>query len=101
MLHGIPVSVKDCFHVRGCDSTSGLTQSLFKPNDIDGVTVKVLRKSGAIPFCLTNTPQTMMGYQCSNPCFGATGKIYNIIMSIFYILCKIIFTSIQINSPFP
>ena len=73
-LHGLPVSIKECFHVRGCDSTSGLTQFLFKPNDKDGLTVRLLRKNGAIPFCMTNIPQTMMGYQCSNPCFGASGK---------------------------
>ena len=73
MLHGIPISVKDCFHVRDCDATAGLTQLLFKPNEADGLTVNLLRKSGAIPFCLTNVPQSMMGMQCSNPCFGATG----------------------------
>ena len=75
-LHGIPVSIKECFHVRGCDSTAGLTQYLFKPNREDGLTVKLLRKNGAIPFCMTNVPQTMMGYQCSNPCFGATGNTF-------------------------
>ena len=26
---------------------------------------------------MTNVPQTMMGYQCSNPCFGASGKAYS------------------------
>ena len=72
-LHGLPVSIKECFHVRGCDATAGLTQCLFKPKTKDGITVKILRKNGAIPFCLTNLPQTMMGYQCSNPCFGASG----------------------------
>ena len=27
---------------------------------------------GAIPFCLTNVPQTMVSYACSNPVFGVT-----------------------------
>ena len=70
------MSIKECFHVRGCDSTAGLTQYLFKPSSEDGLTVKLLRKNGAIPFCMTNVPQTMMGYQCSNPCFGATGNMF-------------------------
>ena len=84
MLHGIPVSIKECFYVRGCDATSGLTQNLFKPNNDDGLTVKLLRKNGAIPFCLTNIPQTMMGYQCSNPCFGATGEINTTIFNLYF-----------------
>ena len=72
------MSVKECFHVRGCDSTAGLTQYLFKPNKNDGVTVDVLRRNGAVPFCMTNVPQTMMGYQCSNPCFGSSGIFYHL-----------------------
>ena len=67
------MSIKECFHVRGCDSTAGLTQYLFRPNKNDGGTVNVLRRNGAVPFCMTNVPQTMMGYQCSNPCFGSSG----------------------------
>ena len=29
---------------------------------------------GAVPYCLTNVPQTCMSHQCSNPLFGATGN---------------------------
>ena len=31
-----------------------------------------MRKLGAIPFCLTNVPQSMVSYACSNPVFGVT-----------------------------
>ena len=31
-----------------------------------------MRKLGAIPFCLTNVPQSYMSYACSNPVFGLT-----------------------------
>ena len=31
-----------------------------------------MRKLGAIPFCLTNIPHTMVSYACSNPIFGIT-----------------------------
>ena len=27
---------------------------------------------GAVPFCLTNVPQTMLSYGCSNPVYGVT-----------------------------
>ena len=31
-----------------------------------------MRELGAIPFCLTNIPQTMLSYACSNPVYGCT-----------------------------
>ena len=31
-----------------------------------------MHKLGAIPFCLTNVPQSMVSYACSNPVFGVT-----------------------------
>ena len=31
-----------------------------------------MRQLGAVPFCLTNLPQTMKSYACSNPIFGTT-----------------------------
>ena len=32
----------------------------------------MLRDLGAVPFCLTNVPQTMKSFGCSNPIFGET-----------------------------
>ena len=31
-----------------------------------------MRDLGAIPFCITNIPQTMFSYACSNPVYGCT-----------------------------
>ena len=31
-----------------------------------------MKELGAVPFCLTNVPQTMNTYACSNPVFGLT-----------------------------
>ena len=36
-----------------------------------------MKDLGAIPFCLTNVPQTMMSYGCSNPVFGMTTNPYD------------------------
>ena len=31
-----------------------------------------MKALGAIPFCITNIPQTMLSYACSNPVYGCT-----------------------------
>lgn len=71
-LHGIPVSVKECFQVKGYDNTAGLSQFINNPEDKDGCFVECLKRLGAVPFCLTNVPQTMKSFGCSNPVFGST-----------------------------
>jgi len=76
-LHGIPISVKECYYVKNCDSTAGCPQFLHDPVDHDCLMVKTLKSFGGIPFCLTNVPQTMLSLQCSNPAFGATGNAFD------------------------
>ena len=39
--------------------------------------VEVLREAGAIVFCKTNVPQTMLAFECSNPVFGKTVNPYS------------------------
>ena len=39
--------------------------------------LQVMLELGAVPYCLTNVPQTCMSHQCSNPLFGATGNPHN------------------------
>ena len=52
----------------------GMCQFIHQPCDRDSVAVKIMKKFGAIPFCLTNVPQTMYSMQCSNPLYGVTGN---------------------------
>ena len=47
---GLPVSIKDCFHMKGCDSTLGTASRCFKPQHEDGLLVTILRRGGCIPF---------------------------------------------------
>ena len=51
-----------------------MCQFIHQPCDRDSVAVKIMKKFGAIPFCLTNVPQTMYSMQCSNPPYGTTGS---------------------------
>ncbi|NXP68690.1 FAAH1 hydrolase, partial [Chloropsis cyanopogon] len=72
LLHGIPVSIKDHIGHKGHLATCGLVQCLGTLMEEDSVVVKVLKRQGAIPFAMTNVPQSLFSYNCSNPIFGQT-----------------------------
>ncbi|KFU96313.1 Fatty-acid amide hydrolase 1, partial [Chaetura pelagica] len=72
LLYGIPISIKDHIGIKGHLSTCGLVQCLDTPVQEDSVLVKVLKRQGAIPFAVTNVPQSLFSYDCSNPIFGRT-----------------------------
>lgn len=60
-LHGLPVSLKDSFQVRGTDATVGFIAYLDNgPSQENSCLVDVLLSLGAVPFCKTNVPQTLM-----------------------------------------
>ena len=40
-LYGLPISIKECFYVKGYDHTNGLAKEIDKPSDDDGSFVKV------------------------------------------------------------
>jgi len=71
-LHGIPISVKECYDVKGSYSTAGM--SIFARNlaSRDCPLVEMVKKLGGVPFCKTNVPQVMYSLQCSNPIYGTT-----------------------------
>lgn len=59
-LHGLPFSVKDNVSIKGYDSTVGLTKFIDDPSAEDAALVAALKSLGAIPFCKTNVPQTLL-----------------------------------------
>lgn len=71
-LFGLPISVKECFHVKGYDHTLGMIKFMDCPAEEDAPFVTHLKLLGAVPFCLTNVPQTLKSYGCSNPVYGET-----------------------------
>ena len=56
----------------GHDSTIGLAQYIGQPAVRDCSFVLALKELHAVPFCLTNVPQTMISFGCSNPVYGET-----------------------------
>ncbi|OJZ89796.1 hypothetical protein ASPFODRAFT_43082 [Aspergillus luchuensis CBS 106.47] len=71
-LHGLPISVKDTFHITGVDATNGLAALAFHPSTKDADLVNLLQSLGAIIITKTNVPQTVSTLDTANHLFGRT-----------------------------
>ncbi|KAM0542208.1 hypothetical protein ACHAPJ_012900 [Fusarium lateritium] len=71
-LHGIPVSVKDQFNIKGVDTTLGYVGRSFKPADRNAVMVDILEKLGAVIITKTAIPQSIMYGETESPLWGLT-----------------------------
>ncbi|KAL4747674.1 hypothetical protein BDW72DRAFT_206312 [Aspergillus terricola var. indicus] len=71
-LHGVPVTVKDQFNVKGYDSTIGYVGRSFSPASEDAVLVQMLKNMGAIILVKSNLPQSIMWAETENPLWGLT-----------------------------
>ncbi|KAI8716784.1 Amidase [Fusarium sp. LHS14.1] len=71
-LHGLPVSLKDTFHIVGTQATIGLVAYLDEFSKTNSPLVEILLSLGAVPFVKTNVPQTMMTADSHNNVFGRT-----------------------------
>ncbi|CAI7646401.1 unnamed protein product [Penicillium bialowiezense] len=79
LLHGLPISLKDCFKVEGTDATIGCTAYADQPTTQaeESEITKIMRESGAILFCKTNVPTAMMAGETYNAIYGYTTNPYN------------------------
>lgn len=71
-LHGVPISIKECFDLAGTPSTMGLPNRAKLLEKQDGEVVRRLRQAGAVIFAKTNVPQLMISHDTANPLFGVT-----------------------------
>ncbi|EXJ78899.1 hypothetical protein A1O3_08399 [Capronia epimyces CBS 606.96] len=71
-LHGVPVTLKDQFNVKGFDTTLGYVARSFHPAGEDAAIVQILLKLGAVIFAKTNLPQSIMWCETENPLWGLT-----------------------------
>jgi amidase len=67
-LHGLPVSLKDCFRVEATDSAIGYTAFLNQPTaqGEESEITNIMRQSGAILFCKTSVPLALMAGEVSS-----------------------------------
>ncbi|KAF5243793.1 hypothetical protein FANTH_7987 [Fusarium anthophilum] len=79
-LHGLPVSLKDQFHVKGVDTTMGyvgwidgnLGVDPDKTHTVESQIVTELLSLGAVLYCKTSLPQTLLFGETKNNIIGQT-----------------------------
>jgi fatty acid amide hydrolase len=71
-LHGVPVTIKECFHVAGMPSTEGIHRFAGERLARDNPLVARLRRAGAIVLAKTNVPQLLLMHETDNPLYGRT-----------------------------
>ncbi|KAF2242516.1 amidase [Trematosphaeria pertusa] len=69
-LHGVPMTLKECFHVKGVDASDGYISRCFAPSTYDSYLTQILRSAGALIIAKTNNPQTMLVAESHNNVFG-------------------------------
>ncbi|CAD6896555.1 unnamed protein product [Tilletia controversa] len=71
-LHGLPISLKDQFNVKGHRTVMGYAAFLDVERTSHSVITELLLRAGAVPFCHTNVPQTLMRGETDNHVYGRT-----------------------------
>ncbi|CDK25247.1 unnamed protein product [Kuraishia capsulata CBS 1993] len=77
-FHGLPISLKEIFNVNGADTTFGFVSWVGNYKDEDGLTVKLLKERGAVPFVKTNIAQGCLIVEGLNNLFGTTKNPHNL-----------------------
>lgn len=78
-LHGVPISIKDHMPVAGTKA-SGACLSSIVHSDEDAHLIRILRELGAVFYCKTNQPQSLMHLE-SDSLWGRVLNPYNIDLS--------------------
>ncbi|PYH30137.1 general amidase GmdB [Aspergillus neoniger CBS 115656] len=77
-LHGLPISIKDSFCMKGVQSTVGYVKFLENsPAAHNSAIVEMLLNLGAVLYVKTNIPQTMMTGDSENNIFGRALNPHN------------------------
>lgn len=77
-LQGVPITIKECFHVAGTPSAIGIDGFRDDVFENDGPLVARLRRAGAIIVGKTNVPQAMLLHETDNPLHGRTNNPWNL-----------------------
>lgn len=82
-LHGLPISFMDRFRVAGTETAAGYISWLGKTETeaTESLIVRQMRSLGAIPFCKTNMPQSMMLAETTNNIHGSTRNPFGRLLS--------------------
>lgn len=77
-FHGLPISLKDAFNVKGHETTVGYVSFIGKSTAASNAPlVDILLDLGAVLYVKTNIPQTMMSADSQNNVFGRVLNPHN------------------------
>ena len=77
-LHGVPVAVKDIFHMKGIRTTAGSRVFEDLVSSFDSAVVERLETAGAVIVGKTNLHELAYGVTSNNPHFGAVHNPHNL-----------------------
>ena len=80
-LYGLPISLKDCVDLKGKDSAIGFIGLLGNPRQEDAKLVKLLYEQGAVFYCKTNVPTSMLMAETDNNLMGRCNNPHNITLT--------------------
>lgn len=73
-LFGVPMSMKESFHVEGMRTTGGLVHRRGAVQTVDAEVVRKLKQEGAIILGKTNTPELCFCQETDNKLYGRTNN---------------------------
>ncbi|PTQ87872.1 amidase [Agitococcus lubricus] len=76
-LLGVPCTIKDTFEFEGMPQAVGMVSRKDVFGQSDAYAVNALRRAGAIPLGVTNTPELAMWYETYNRVYGRTKNAYD------------------------
>jgi len=77
-LHGLPMTIKDAYEVKGMTATCGIPALAEHRPAHDAEAVALLRRAGVIPFGKTNTPVAAADHQSYNPIYGTSNNPWDV-----------------------
>ncbi|GAA5849651.1 hypothetical protein JCM8547_000521 [Rhodosporidiobolus lusitaniae] len=80
-LHGVPISLKDQFDIKGTELTMGYASYLGRISPQNSALVSLLLDAGAVLHCRTNIPTTLLDGDTENNIFGRTLNPLNLKLS--------------------
>ncbi|PJE06979.1 amidase [Legionella sp.] len=77
-LFGLPISIKDAFHVKDFICSKGSRGFYGSKSSFDATAVSRIREAGAEIYGITNTSELLISYESDNLIYGRTNNPYDL-----------------------